>query len=120
MAMTPPYGPTFLVVPQDVLDQPNDEDVVTSVIPDVRAAPAREAIEHAASLLAGAENPVIIMGDGVSQAQAHAELAEVAERLGAGVWGAMVSELVLPWSHPLPRTDRPHVRRGQPADGGNG
>jgi benzoylformate decarboxylase len=30
-------------------------------------------------------------------------LAAVAERLGAGVWGAMVSEVNMPWSHPLYR-----------------
>ncbi|MBK8210979.1 MAG: thiamine pyrophosphate-binding protein [Rhodospirillales bacterium] len=102
-AMTPPFGPTYLAVPQDVLDMPNDEPVLPTSIPDTRVAPSPEAIAHAAELLAGAENPVIIIGDGVSHAQAHGELATVAERLGAGVWGAMVSELNIPWSHPLYR-----------------
>lgn len=102
-AMTPPFGPTYLAVPQDVLDAPNDEPVLPTSIPDTRVAPSPEAIARAAELLAGAENPVIIIGDGVSHAQAHGELATVAERLGAGVWGAMVSELNIPWSHPLYR-----------------
>lgn len=102
-SMTPPYGPTFLSVPQDVLDQPNDEPVVPSAIPDTRVTPSSETIAGAAGMLAGAENPVIIIGDGVSHAQAHGELVAVAERLGAGVWGAMVSELNIPWSHPLYR-----------------
>lgn len=102
-AMTPPYGPTFLVVPQDVLDMANDEQVQASVVPDTRVTPSAESVEHAASLLADAENPVIIMGDGVARAQAQAELTSVAERLGAGVWGAMVSEVNLAWSHPLYR-----------------
>jgi thiamine pyrophosphate-dependent acetolactate synthase large subunit-like protein len=100
-AMTPPYGPTFLAVPQDVLDQVNDEDVVPSVIPNRCVAPAQESIAEAASLLAGSENPVIIVGDGISQAHAQPELAAVAEQLGASVWGAMVSEPAMPWSHPL-------------------
>jgi thiamine pyrophosphate-dependent acetolactate synthase large subunit-like protein len=102
-AMTPPYGPTFLVVPQDVLDQANDEQVQASALPDTRVAPSAESVEHAAALLADAENPVIIMGDGVAQAQAQAELVTVAEKLGAGVWGGMASELNMPWSHPLYR-----------------
>ncbi|HYN38934.1 MAG TPA: thiamine pyrophosphate-dependent enzyme, partial [Rhodospirillales bacterium] len=54
-------------------------------------------------LLAGARNPVILMGDGVSQANAHAELVAVAEAMGAGVWGSMASEMIMPWSHPLYR-----------------
>jgi benzoylformate decarboxylase len=43
------------------------------------------------------------MGDGVSHAQAHGELAQLAEVLGAEVWGAMASEINLPWTHPLYR-----------------
>jgi len=101
MAATPPFGPTFLAVPQDILDQQNGEPVVPTVIPDTRAAPEPAAIARAAELLAGAENPVVIMGDGVSHAQAQAELAHLAETLGAGVWGAMASEINIPWSHPL-------------------
>jgi benzoylformate decarboxylase len=103
MAATPPVGPTFLVIPQDILDQPNDEPVLSTVIPDTRVAPEPSVIAHAAGLLAGAENPVIIMGDGVSHAQAQAELTQLAEVLGAGVWGAMASEINIPWTHPLYR-----------------
>ncbi len=33
IAATPPFGPTFLAVPQDVLDQPNDEPVLPTVDP---------------------------------------------------------------------------------------
>jgi benzoylformate decarboxylase len=43
------------------------------------------------------------MGDGVSHAQAQAELAQLAEVLGAGVFGAMASEINIPWTHPLYR-----------------
>ena len=94
----PPFGPTFLAVPQDILDQQNDEPVLRTVIPETRVAPEPALIARAAELIAGAEHPVIIMGDGVSHAQAQAELAET---LGAGVCGAMASEINLPWTHPL-------------------
>lgn len=103
IAATPPFGPTFLSVPQDILDQMNEEPVLPTVVPETRLAPEPAVMARAAELLAGAENPVILMGDGVSHAHAHDELARVAELLGAGVYGAMASEVCLPWSHPLYR-----------------
>ena len=103
MAATPPVGPVFLAVPQDILDQPNDEPVLPTVIPETRVAPEPALIARAAEMLTGARNPVIIMGDGVAHSQAQGELARLAEVLGAGVWGAMASELNIPWTHPLYR-----------------
>ncbi|MGE5765503.1 MAG: thiamine pyrophosphate-binding protein [Mycobacterium leprae] len=103
IAATPPFGPVFLSVPQDILDQPNDEPVLPTVVPETRVVPEPALIARAAELLASAENPVIIMGDGVSHSQAQGELARLAEVLGAGVWGAMASELNIPWTHPLYR-----------------
>src|SRR4029450_5498943 len=38
MAATPPFGPTFLAVPQDILDQQNDEPVLPTVVPETRVA----------------------------------------------------------------------------------
>jgi benzoylformate decarboxylase len=101
IAATPPCGPVFLALPQDVLDAPNEEPVVPTLIPETRVAPEPALIARAAEMLAGAKNPVILMGDGVSQSGAHAELARLAGVLGAGVWGAMASELIMPWTHPL-------------------
>ncbi len=101
IAGTPPYGPVFLALPQDVLDAGNDEEVVPTAFPRTRSVPEPALIGEAAELLAGAESPVILMGDGVAHAGAHAELAACAEVLGARVYGAMVSELVIPWTHPL-------------------
>lgn len=101
IAATPPWGPVFLSIPQDILDQANDEVVVPTVIPETRVAPEPALIARAAEMLAGAERPVILVGDGVSQSGAQEELGRFAEVLGAGVWGAMASELILPWTHPL-------------------
>src|SRR5204863_9812723 len=33
IAMTPPRGPVFVALPMDILDAPNDEPVVPTVIP---------------------------------------------------------------------------------------
>ncbi|MFO1154034.1 MAG: thiamine pyrophosphate-binding protein [Rhodospirillales bacterium] len=109
IAATPPYGPTFLSVPQDILDQANDEPVVPTTIPDTRVAPEPAVLSRAAELLMGAANPVIVIGDGVTHSGAEAELARVAELLGASVYGAMVSEVNIPWSHPLYRGMTGHM-----------
>jgi benzoylformate decarboxylase len=101
VASTPPCGPVFLAVPQDVLDQVNDEPVLPTVVPDTRVAPDPGAVEAAARLLAGAKTPVILAGDGVAASGAVDELVHFAETWGAGVWGAMASQLIMPWTHPL-------------------
>jgi thiamine pyrophosphate-dependent acetolactate synthase large subunit-like protein len=101
MAATPPTGPVFLALPQDILDAPNDEPVLPTVIPMTRVAPEPAAIAAAAEILCQAENPLILMGDGISRSSAQAELAKLAEILGAGVWGVNSSEVNLPQSHPL-------------------
>lgn len=101
VASTPPRGPVFLAVPQDVLDQFNDEPVRPTTVPDTRVVPDSGAVAAAARLLAGAKAPVILAGDGVAASGAVDELVRLAETWGAGVWGAMASELVMPWTHPL-------------------
>ncbi|TMC11904.1 MAG: thiamine pyrophosphate-binding protein [Chloroflexi bacterium] len=101
MAATPPMGPVFVALPMDVLDAPNEEAVVPTSFPVTRVAPALADVAAAADLLAGAQRPVVVAGDGVAAAGAQAELARVAETLGAEVWGADWSEVNLPATHPL-------------------
>jgi len=101
IATTPPMGPVFLAIPQDMLDAPNDEPVVPTVVPMTRVAPEPAAIAAAAEILCQAEKPLILMGDGISRSGAQAELAQLAEVMGAGVWGVNSSEVNFPQSHPL-------------------
>jgi benzoylformate decarboxylase len=101
VAATPPRGPVFLALPQDVLDEVADEPIVPTTVPDTRVVPEAGAVETAARLLATARNPVILAGDGVAASGATEELARLAETWGAPVWGAMASELLMPWNHPL-------------------
>lgn len=101
IAMTPPRGPVVLVLPADVLDQVTTEPAVATSLPSTRAVPAAEDIRRAADLLAPAQRPLILMGDGVAASGAQAELAAVAERLGAPVWGVDSSEVNLDATHPL-------------------
>jgi benzoylformate decarboxylase len=100
-AATPPMGPVFLALPMDILDAVNAEPVVPTSRIDTRVAPSPESIAQAAALLAEAKAPLILMGDAVAASGAQAELAEVAELLGAVVWGVNCSEVNLPSSHPL-------------------
>ena len=111
IAATPPTGPVFLALPMDVLDAECVEEVRPTDIPDTRVTPSTDAIRHAAELLAGAERPIAIVGDGVSFAGAQPELERVVELLGAAVWGAnfVRGEHRRP-APPLPRPTRSHVR----------
>lgn len=109
IAATPPTGPVFLALPMDVLDAECQEEVRPTSIPDTRVAPSPDAIRHAAELLAGAERPIAIVGDGVSFAGAQPELQRVVELLGAAVWGANSSEVNIDALHPLFRGQLGHM-----------
>lgn len=100
IAMTPPTGPVFLCLPADVLDAESHEPVQPTSIPNTRAGMQDDDVRSLAAMLAGANNPLIIMGDGITWSGAQSELATVAEKLGAPVWGSDSSEVNLPADHP--------------------
>ncbi|MGW2255021.1 thiamine pyrophosphate-binding protein [Kitasatospora sp. NPDC001660] len=109
IAMTPPRGPVFVALPMDVLDEPNDEPVLSTADLATDSAPSAETVATAAQLLVGARRPLVLVGDGVSVAGAQPELARVAELLGAEVWSVDSSEVNLPASHPLSRGQLGHM-----------
>ncbi|SOD85434.1 thiamine pyrophosphate-binding protein [Streptomyces sp. Ag109_G2-15] len=109
IAMTPPRGPVFVALPMDVLDAVTPEPVVPSTFVSTRVAPVPSLVEEAAALLAGAERPVVLVGDGVSASGGQAELVRVAEQLGADVWGVDYSEVNLDARHPLYRGQTGHM-----------
>ncbi len=85
-AMTPPTGPVFLSLPVDVqMAAAEGLDLTPPRVPDSRVRPPREPLDRAAEILAGADNPAILVGSRVQEADAVAELVAVAERLGAPV-----------------------------------
>ncbi|MGH9121963.1 MAG: thiamine pyrophosphate-binding protein [Acidimicrobiales bacterium] len=100
-AATPPGGPVLVSLPMDVLDAQNDEEAVPTSFPSTRSAPNREDVARAAAMLAGASRPMIIVGDGVVASGAQSELTALAEMWGAEVWGADLSEVTIPFGHPL-------------------
>src|SRR5436305_4102539 len=109
VAATPPMGPVFVCLPMDILDALNEEAVVPTSFPVTRVAPEAEHIAQAAAMLATAQRPMIIMGDGVAASAAHTELTQVAELTGAEVWGADSSEVNMSTTHPLFRGQLGHM-----------
>ncbi|MFJ5550692.1 thiamine pyrophosphate-binding protein [Streptomyces sp. NPDC093225] len=109
IALTPPRGPVFVALPMDVLDELNSEPVLPAAVPLTDVAPSDAAVGRAARLLAGAERPVVLVGDGVALSGAQAELAAVAELLGADVYEVDSSEVNIAASHPLRRGQLGHM-----------
>ncbi len=89
--------PVSIEVPVDVWgrDAPGAVRPASPTTPELD----REAIERAASLLAEARNPLIVVGSGAYGA--GAEVAALAERVGAPVTTRRMGHGVVPTSHPL-------------------
>jgi len=109
IAMTAPRGPVFVALPMDVLDELTAEPAVAGTIPTRAVLPVGEELDRAVAVLRGAANPIVLMGDGVAVSGAQAELARVAELLGAPVWGLDNSELNMDSAHPLYRGQLGHM-----------
>ena len=99
-AKTPPTGPTFVGFSANSLDDEGEMDIYPSPRGYFRTAPDVQAVEDAARILAGADDPVIVLGDRVAQSGAGAEAVRVAELTGAPVYSAAYSEVNFPSSHP--------------------
>jgi thiamine pyrophosphate-dependent acetolactate synthase large subunit-like protein len=101
IAATPPMGPVYVCLPQDILDAPVVEEVFPTSFPSTRVVPDDESLKSAAMMLAAAQKPMIFVGDGVAFSGAQAELTRVAELLGAQVWESDAGELNMSQAHPL-------------------
>ncbi|MBK8026166.1 MAG: thiamine pyrophosphate-binding protein [Chloroflexi bacterium] len=109
IAITPPSGPVFVCVPADVLDAINNEEVFPTSMLDTAVAPSRESLQKAAEILASAQHPIILMGDGITFSGAQDELVQVAEMLGADVYGVDSSEVNISSLHPLYKGTTGHM-----------
>jgi benzoylformate decarboxylase len=109
VAATPPMGPVYVCLPADILDMPIVAEIGPTSIPSTRGVPDDGFIQQAAAWLAGAQTPMIFMGDGVAYSGAQEELAHVAELLGAEVWGVDSGELNLSYAHQLYQGQTGHM-----------
>jgi thiamine pyrophosphate-dependent acetolactate synthase large subunit-like protein len=99
IAATPPMGPVYVCLPQDVLSELNDEEVFPTNIPDTRVLPPHETIQKFATELVNSKKPIIFMGDGICFSNAEEELTSLAEVLGAEVYGVDVGNLNMDTTH---------------------
>lgn len=103
-ALMPPTGPVFLSIPLDVQLEAAEMDLTPPRPINSRIRPPVEELRRAAELLAQAENPGIVVGSRVVEADAVNELVRVAELVGAPVMsesGTSHGRLSFPCDHPL-------------------
>lgn len=86
VALTAPMGPVFLSLPGDIMDASAALDLGRPTRVEHRVRPADAVLEQLAQRLLAAQRPVIIAGREVAAGDAFAELARLAETLGAGVF----------------------------------
>ncbi|RKS74229.1 benzoylformate decarboxylase [Actinomadura pelletieri DSM 43383] len=99
LAARPPAGPVLVSIPMDLLEE--DVDVAVPARSPVTG-PGAAPVDDVVALLAGAERPVVVAGDGVGRAGAVADLVAVAERLGATVYHQPMNDGIdFPTGHPL-------------------
>ncbi|MCU1625683.1 MAG: glyoxylate carboligase [Pseudonocardia sp.] len=95
-------GPVLLDLPIDVQQAEIEFDAETyAPLPIHRPAATRAQVEKVLDLLAGAERPVIVAGGGIVNADACAELVELAELLDVPVSPTLMGWGAIPDDHPL-------------------
>ena len=105
VAQTPPTGPVFLSIPDDLLRATVTADIYDGKLFDVamKVRPDRHDVEAVARLLIEARNPLITVGDEITFCEAEAETAELASLLGIPVSG--IAGSLGNWSKPYPTRD---------------
>jgi benzoylformate decarboxylase len=101
IALTPPTGPVFLSLPGDVLDETADLDLGRAVRVDAASRPGEPTLNRIVEKLLAARRPAILAGHELATREAFAEAAELAELLGAAVYGSSIPySAQFPTEHP--------------------
>lgn len=98
-AKTPPTGPVYVAFSANALDDEGEVEIAPSAEGYHRIAPDERAVRDAARLLAGADNPALLVGDRVAASGAAADAVSLAETLGAKVYATQFSQVNFPTSH---------------------
>lgn len=99
-AKNSPSGPVFVGFAANALDGTAEVDIVPSGPPILPPPPGRCQLQDAASLLANAVYPVIVVGDRLAQAGGPDAAVALAEQCGAGVYAASLARNNFPTGHP--------------------
>jgi acetolactate synthase-1/2/3 large subunit len=97
-ALAPPYGPTFIDYPLDVVFTEAEAEIPPAA---TTAAQPAAGVEEAAALLAAAERPAIMAGSGLYWGRGEDELRRLAEALGVPVFLNGLGRGCLPADHEL-------------------
>jgi benzoylformate decarboxylase len=101
IALTPPTGPVFLSLPGDVLDESLELDMGRPVRVEAASRPAEGVLDNLVHRISEAKNPAILAGHELATREAFAEAAELAELLGAAVYGSSIPySAQFPAEHP--------------------
>ncbi|MEE8305212.1 MAG: thiamine pyrophosphate-requiring protein [Candidatus Tectomicrobia bacterium] len=104
IAMTEPRGPVYLTLPREVLGESHEQLTMTSPARrDLggRLYPDPQSIEAAASMLAAADNPLIITGTSGRNPETVGHLVALAESFAIPVVEFNRRHLCFPTNHPL-------------------
>jgi 5-guanidino-2-oxopentanoate decarboxylase len=92
--------PVFIELPLDVINAPVSDDWPKKAVQlATRPAPQQGIVNQAIKMLTAAKKPVIIAGGGA--VEAHIELEEIAENLGAAVFTTVAGKGLMKTEHPL-------------------
>lgn len=97
-----PGGPAFVDLPMDLVFMEGKVREEALSLPDPADSPAADAnlLDRAATLLAGAERPVIMAGTGLYQGKGEALLRQLSDELGVPVFLNGLGRGCLPADHP--------------------
>jgi len=100
VAQTEKTGACFIEFPENIAEMEIDDEplrVKHAIAPE----PATEQVERAAKLIANADNPIILAGNGVVRSNASTSLANFALKLGIPVANTFMAKGVIPFRHPM-------------------
>ena len=96
-----PQGPVVLSIPIDVLDEEAEVTIQPTSYTRWRAHPDPGAMDEAAELLAAAQRPMILTGDGIALSNGQDHVMRLAELLGAPIYQGYTTEVSVAADHPL-------------------
>tara|TARA_A100001011_G_scaffold132422_1_gene139546 strand:- start:2912 stop:4633 length:1722 start_codon:yes stop_codon:yes gene_type:complete len=101
VASTPPCGPVYLCLPEDILDSEITEEIFPAHIPSFSTIPSNDDLDRLASWIEDSEKPILLLGDGVAWTGGNKSVERLAEQIGAKVYSADGGEINFPDNHPL-------------------
>jgi thiamine pyrophosphate-dependent acetolactate synthase large subunit-like protein len=94
-------GPVVVEIPADLWNEQVPEPLDYEPVQTTRFGPDPAEVRRAATMLTGAQRPVIYAGQGVHYARAWRELRQLAEHLAAPVTTSLEGKSAFPENHPL-------------------